>query len=280
MFELTVSKDGSGDYYTIQEALDAVRYNTPALITVKEGIYKEKLFSDKKDLTIRGEGNVFITYSDGARELLSDGLKRGTFRTYTAFFSGESVRLENITIQNGAGAGSDVGQAVALYLDCDESYLKDVRLLGNQDTLFIAPLPDEEREKRGFYGPRCFSERRRCKAFVEGGAISGSIDFIFGGGDATFRNVEIISVGEGYVSAPCGKKDWDGFVFESCNFTSPLNLDGSVYLMRPWRDEGKAVFRNCTFSKHINKNGFIPWPGRDDKAYLSTFEMIDCKFSN
>lgn len=278
MFELTVSKDGKGDYYTIQEAIDAVRYNTCAKITIHEGIYREKLFCEKRDISLVGIGNVLITYNDCARELLSDGLKRGTFRTYTAFFSGEKVVLENLTIQNSAGAGHDVGQALALYLDSDESYLRNVRLEGNQDTLFIAPLPDEEREKRGFYGPRCFEQRRRCKAFFEGGRISGGVDFIFGGGDAVFKDVEIISVDDGFVSAPCGKKDWDGFLFDHCNFTSPLNLSHNIYLMRPWRDEGKAIFKNCTFGRHINKQGFIPWPGRDDKAHLSTFEIIDCQF--
>ena len=278
MFRLTVSKDGRGDYFTIQEAVNAVRYSESAEITIREGIYREKLFSEKKNITLKGEGNVFITWNDGARELLSDGFKRGTFRTFTAFFSGEKVTLENLTIQNCAGIGRDVGQALALYLDCDESYLKDVRLIGNQDTLFIAPLPDEEREKRGFYGPRCFSERKRCRAYVEGGSISGSVDFIFGGGDALFRNVEIISVDEGFVAAPCGKNDWDGFVFEECRFTSPLDMEEKVFLMRPWRDEGKAIFRNCTFGKHIERHGFIPWPGRDDKAYLASFEMENCLF--
>lgn len=277
---LTVSKDGNGSYMTIQEALDAVPYMVPATITVREGIYREKLFSDKHDLVIKGEGKVLITFSDSARELLNDGRKRGTFRTYTAFFSGERLELENLTIQNSAGRGCDAGQAVALYLDVAESHLKDVHLLGHQDTLFLAPLPDEEREARGFYGPRYFSERKRTRTFFEGGSISGGVDFIFGGGDALFRNAELISVEKGFVTAPSGKREWDGFTFENCNFTSPLSLEGEVYLMRPWRDEAKARFLNCTFGRHINRNGFIPWPGRADKAQLSSFSMEGCVFSD
>lgn len=271
MFNLIVSKDLSGDYYTIQEALNAIPYNEEATIVVKSGIYREKLFSDKKNLTIKGEGNVLILWNDGARELLEDGRKRGTFRTYTAFFSGEKLTLENLTIQNGAGRGEYVGQALALYLDCDNSYLRDVKLLGFQDTLFLSPLPEEERETGGFYGPRCFSSRKRTKTIIESGAISGTVDFIFGGGDAIFKGVEIISRGEGFVTAPSGKKDWDGFVFENCEFTTELNMKESVYLMRPWRDEGKAIFKSCTFGQHISKSGFIPWPGKDDKKELSTF---------
>lgn len=278
MYRLIVSKDGYGDYYTLQEAINAVPYNTKAEIVIKEGIYREKVFSDKNNLTIRGEGNVLVTYSDGARELLADGKKRGTFRSYTAFFSGEKLRLENITIQNSAGSGKDVGQAVALYLDVDDAELSSVNLYGAQDTLFLAPLPDSEREKNGFYGPRFKTERKRNRTIIEKGEIRGSVDFIFGGGDAVFRDVLITSIDEGYVSAPSGNKEWDGLVFENCRFTSPTSLIGKVYLMRPWRDEGKAKFSGCAFGPHINKNLFSPWPGREEKAGLSTFIVEDSKF--
>ena len=229
-------------------------------------------------MTIKAEGHVLVTYSDGARELMADGKKRGTFRSYTAFFSGENLRLENITIQNSAGSGKDVGQAVALYLDVDDAELSSVNLYGAQDTLFLAPLPDSEREKNGFYGPRFKAERRRKRTIIEKGEIRGSVDFIFGGGDAVFRDVLITSIDEGYVSAPSGNKEWDGFVFENCRFISPTSLIGKVYLMRPWRDEGKAKFSGCTFGPHINKNLFSPWPGREGKAGLSTFIVEDSKF--
>ena len=121
---------------------------------------------------VRGEGKVLITYADGAREILGDGRKRGTFRSYTAFFSGERLVLENLTFQNSAGSGKDVGQALALYLDSDEAYLLRVTLLGHQDTLFLAPLPDEEREKRGFYGPRFLLERKSRRTVLEACSIS------------------------------------------------------------------------------------------------------------
>ena len=278
MLELVVAKDGSGDFDNIQEALNPIPYNTEATIYVCEGIYKEKLFSDKKDLSIIARGNVIVINFDFAREIMPDGLKRGTFRTYTAFFSGEKLYLENIAFYNASGSGNDVGQALALYLDVENAHLKNVTLKANQDTLFISPLPDEEREKRGFYGPRCFTERKLSTLLYEGGYISGSIDFIFGGGDALFKNVEIESVDEGYVAAPSGKKEGKGFLFDSCKFTSHIDKEEFVYLMRPWRDEGKAIFRNCTFGKHIHKSGISPWHGREDKAYLSTFSMENCTF--
>ncbi len=278
MFKVRVAKDGSGDYYTLQEAISSIPYNLEAKITIGEGIYREKIFSDKKNLEIIGEGNVIITYSDFAKEILSEGKKRGTFRSYTAFFSGEMLRMENITIINSAGSGKDVGQALALYLDVKEAMLRNVRLYGDQDTLFLSPLPDEEREKNGFFGPRFLLPRERRHTVLEECEIRGGVDFIFGGGDAYFHNCKIESVDEGYVTAPSGKKEWDGFVFDNCSFTSKKDMIGKVYLMRPWRDEGKVKFVDCTFGPHINRKMFSPWPGREDKAKLSTFIVENSKF--
>ena len=60
MLTLIVSKDNSGNYTSISEAINAVSYREKARIIVKEGIYREKLFSDKSDIELIGEGNVFI----------------------------------------------------------------------------------------------------------------------------------------------------------------------------------------------------------------------------
>ena len=79
--------------------------------------------------------------------MLADGKKRGTFRSFTAFFSGEKLRLENITIQNSAGSGEEVGQAVALYLDVDSAELFNVNLYGLKILSFSHPF-QKTREKR------------------------------------------------------------------------------------------------------------------------------------
>lgn len=277
MLELTVGHCGE-DYYTIQEALDAVPYETEAKITIKEGVYEEKLFADKRKLTVTGEGKVVIRWADSACTIMPDGLKRGTFRSYTAFFSGHELHLENIRFENNAGCGSEAGQALALYLDVQKAFLENVELYGHQDTLFLAPLPEKEREKRGFYGPRCFSPRTLNRVYVRGGCIHGGVDFIFGGADALFENVRIISNEAGYVCAPSGHADDTGFIFRGCSFEHEDLEDESVYLMRPWRAEGKATFIDCTFSSHINRKGFSPWNGREDEASLASFNVNSAIF--
>ncbi len=277
MMKLTVGRNGE-DFFSIQEALNAVPYAEDAEIIISEGFYREKIFSDKHSLRLRGEGNVVISYDDYGKEILSDGLKRGTFRSYTAFFSGEYLEIENIRIENTAGKGSEVGQALALYLDADYAKLRNVTLFGHQDTLFLAPLPQMEREKRGFYGPRVYSRRKLNRVIFEKGAIYGGVDFIFGGADALFTDADIISDEEGYVAAPSGFRKDTGFVFSSCRFSSQGVKDHSVYLMRPWRKEGKAAFIDCTFQSHINPDGFIPWHGLEGERDEATFLVNSAQF--
>lgn len=273
MLEYIVSKNGEYDYYTLQEALDAVPYNTKAKITIKEGLYREKIFSDKHDLIIEGEGDVIIDWDDYGYQMMEDGLKRGTFRSYTAIFSGEKLKLKNLTIMNSAGTGSVKGQAVALYLDVLSAKIENVKLLGYQDTLFLAPLPQEEREKRGFYGPRFKTEKRLTKSVFKSCYIEGSVDFIFGGGDALFIDSEIKSIEKGFVTAPSGFKEDKGFVFLNCNFTSSNNVNGPVYLMRPWRDEGKMTVLSSKIGEHIEKDMWCAWNGRPHTINTAYFGM-------
>ena len=280
MLELVVGHTGHYDFYSIQEALNQVPYGTKALIRVKKGLYKEKLFCDKDDITIIGEGpeDSVITYSDGAYEMLPEGRKRGTFRSYTAFFSGRRIHLSHLGIRNEAGDGRVVGQSVALYLDVRQSFLEDLHLWSHQDTLFLAPLPEKEREVQGFLGPRCFSERTLNEAVIKNSVISGDVDFIFGGSDALFSSCTMVSLdrGEainGYVAAPCGKKEDRGFVFSQCKFLSEGCRAESVYLMRPWREEGKATFLSCFYADHIHRLGFSHWTGKENDCAFTFSEF-------
>lgn len=86
--------------------------------------------------------------------------------------------MRDLTIENDAGPGAKVGQAVAAYVDCAHTLFENVRLLGNQDTLFCAPLPEKEREKDGFLGPGRFAPRRPTAQYYRHCEIAGDIDFI------------------------------------------------------------------------------------------------------
>ncbi|HAG69179.1 MAG TPA: pectin esterase [Lachnospiraceae bacterium] len=265
MLELRVGKNG--DYTTVMEALQAVPYRESAHIFIEEGIYREKLFFEKKDICLEGEGEgrTVITWGDGAYELLPDGEKRGTFRTYTVFAGGENVSLRSLTIENTAGPGERAGQAIALYADAKVLRAFNVTLRAHQDTLFMSPLPEKEREKRGFFGPRCFLPRTGTRQYYRDCTIEGDIDFIFGGADAFFDGCRIIINGSpAYVAAPCEGKGKLGLVFRDCAVTCRDGLHKSgIYLGRPWRPEAKAVYINCRLDQGLSRKGFSGWESEE-----------------
>ena len=251
MLTITVAQDGSGDFASISEAVLAVPYELEAEICIGPGIYREKLVCEKRALTLRGAGADATTliFGDGGKLPHPDGRPTHTFRSYTAFFSGGSVTVEDLTIANDAGPGSAVGQAIAAYVDAEKAVFRRVRLLGNQDTLFCAPLPEAEREKDGFLGPRKFAPRRPSAQYYQSCEIAGDIDFIFGGADALFEQCILRTVdnhlSHSYITAPSGSANGLGFVFWDCDFVSDCPA-GTVYLGRPAPGLGRsALCRRC-----------------------------------
>ena len=269
MLTITVAQDGSGDFASVSEAVLAVPYACAAEIRIGPGVYREKLVCEKQDITLIGAGmeSTRIVWGDGGRLPHPDGRPTHTFRSYTAFFSGEQLTVEDLTIENDAGPGSAVGQAVAAYVDSARAVFRRVKLLGNQDTLFCAPLPEKEREKDGFLGPRTFAPRRATAQYYQNCEIAGDIDFIFGGADALFEQCTLRTVDNhiphSYITAPSGPADGLGFVFWDCDFVSDCPA-GSIYLGRPWRPTGKTAVLDCRLGAHISPEGFVGWNDRTD----------------
>ena len=127
MLTITVAQDGSGDFASVSEAVLAVPYDCRAEIHIGPGTYREKLVCEKKDIALLGAGmdETRIVWGDGGRLPHPDGRPTHTFRSYTAFFSGEHLRVENLTIENDAGPGAEVGQAVAAYVDSARAFFAD-----------------------------------------------------------------------------------------------------------------------------------------------------------
>ena len=212
----------------------------------------------ESDLVIE---NKTFTASHYAKEIMPDGSKRGTFRSYSVLVDGDNVRFRNCVFENTAGRGCDVGQAIALYIDGDGIVLENCQLRGHQDTLFLAPLPDKEIIPGGFTGPKQFTERKRRTVYFKNCRIEGGVDFIFGGATAYFDSCEFVSVEEGYVFAPSTPEDVEvGFVAKDCRFTAAEGIErGSCFIARPWRKFAQVSLVNCYLGEHINPAGFDDW---------------------
>lgn len=283
---VTVSLE-RGRFCSIQDALDFLEAHPEEerYILVRPGIYKERVEIRIPEVIITGENReatekTMITLGLGGKEILQDGKKRGTFRTYTCFVDASDVTLSYLTIENSAGPGDQAGQAIALYADGDRLAVDSCRLLGWQDTLFTAPLPPKEIEKDGFAGPKQFAPREKRRQYYKDCYIEGEIDFIFGGAAAYFEHCIFFSKNRsqespGFVMAPSTPKGQRfGYVMDHCCFTGNCP-DQTVFLGRPWREWGKAVLLCCQVGPHIKMEGWDDW-GKEKAHEAAFFAEYGC----
>ena len=268
---IEVAADGTGDFAGIQEALDALARiapddEVPCVLHIAPGTYEERVEIRRPNVTLLGEcaDQVRIVGRHGAFEEMPDGTKRGTFRTYAVFVDASDCRLANLTIENAAGDGRKVGQALALYADGDRLVVDSCRLLGHQDTAFLGPLPPTEVKPGGFIGPKEHAPRQPTRQYWKRTYIEGDVDFIFGGATAYFESCELHSLDRGmdvngYVTAASTPEEVPyGFVFHGCSFTGECK-DHTVYLGRPWRAWAKTVLIDCWLGSHIRQDGWWDW---------------------
>lgn len=276
---IVVAQDGSGDFQTIQEAINHIPEDnsTRTIIQVKKGRYHEKLHIDRRLITLKGEGmETVITYDDCALKRWPDGKKYGTFNSYTVLITGDDFLAEDITFENAAGPGKIAGQALAAYIDADRVVFRNCRFLGHQDTIFTGPLPPVTGNGDLFDSPREGMPRKKGRHYYENCFIAGDVDFIFGGATAVFYNCELFSHDRhtGYITAastPEGEKY--GYVLINCKLTGDAQPE-TVYLGRPWRDYGRTVFINTYMGEHIKPEGWHNWshPEREQTTFYAEYK--------
>jgi pectinesterase len=248
---LVVSRDGTGEFRTVDEALEVCRafMEYHKVIYVKNGTYKEKLVVPTwlTNIEICGEDaeKTIITYDDHANIKNYDIPNKhvlGTFRTYTLKIQGSDITVKNITIENNA---AKLGQAVALHTEGDRLKFINCRFLGNQDTVYTG---------RG--GTRCYFK----DCYIEG-----TTDFIFGPSTAWFEGCTIKNKNNSYITAASTPQDQKyGYVFNNCKVIADANAT-KCYLGRPWRPYAYTLFMNCELGKHILAAGWENWRNPDNE---------------
>ncbi|WP_129618787.1 pectinesterase family protein [Bacteroides stercoris] len=255
-YDYVVAQDGSGDFFTVQEAINAVpdfRKNVRTTILVRRGVYKEKLIvpESKINISLLGQEGAVISYDDYANKQNVFGENKGTSGSSSCYIYTPDFYAENITFENSSGP---VGQAVACFVSADRAYFKNCRFLGFQDTLYT-------------YG-------KGCRQYYEDCYIEGTVDFIFGWSTVVFNRCHINSKGNGYVTAPSTDKGQKyGYVFYDCKLTADNGVD-RVFLSRPWRPYGQAVFIRCELGRHILPVGWDNWGNKENEktAFYAEYE--------
>ncbi len=260
-----VGRSGTCHYQTLEAALAAApKDDSPLLLLVQAGDYRENVKLYRDNVTIRALGEVKIIGELSAHQLDEEGKPLGTFRTATLLVNARNIRLCNLTIINEAGPGEVVEQAVAAFLWGQSIQLEHCRFLGYQDTLCLGPLPPTDKygnPMTAAYIRRTFAESSYTLDYCY---VEGTLDFIFGGGQAEFFRCQIHSLTQpdqlpGYITAAATPEQQNsGFCFKDCLLTAESET-ANVFLGRPWRSYAAVSFEDCRIDSHIDPKGWGDW---------------------
>ena len=217
----------------IQKIIDDIPLDTQITLFLKNGYYHQRLILRHNHMKLVGESHDVIIGSNAhALSFHPDGLLNNTFRTQTVMVLGNDITLENLTIENYAGKGDKIGQAIALTSYGNQTYVKDCIIKSTQDTLFLGPLPSDLIPRYAHILSPIERHDKPLRHYFYKTTIIGDVDFIFGSSDAFFKSCTIISNGSGYIAAPSTHpKSSFGLVFHQCVFKSTGNHH--IILARP-----------------------------------------------
>ena len=232
LYDAVVAQDGTGDYTTIQAAIDAAPANRtqPWLIFIKKGVYKghHDIPANKPYLYLIGQGRNQVSISDDRLSGVGNDYKVNEGATLTA--NSDNLYFEGINFVNSYGVEKNDGpQALALYTIGDRIVLNKVGLLSYQDTWLTTTKPNN-------------------RHYIKDSWIEGAVDFIYGQGNVYLDQdtINIVRKSGGWIVAPNHSKEttW-GYVFMNNVITAPGNpAETNVWLGRPWHDTPITLFIN------------------------------------
>ncbi|XP_058076971.1 pectinesterase-like [Magnolia sinica] len=247
--DLIVAKDGSGNYTTISEAVEAApnRSDVRFVIYIKSGAYLEnvEVVKKKTNLMFVGDG-IEKTVVKASRNVVDNYT---TFRSATVAVVGSGFLARDISFENSAGPSKH--QAVALRSGSDLSAFYRCSFVGYQDTLYAHSL-------RQFY--------KECD-------IYGTIDFIFGNAAAVFQNCNLYArkpnPNQKNIFTAQGREDPNqntGISIQNCKVTAAADLTSvkssfKTYLGRPWKQYSRTVFMESFIDDLIDPAGWLEWSG-------------------
>lgn len=277
-----VAKDGSGQYTSIQAAINAAPTGrtAPWKIYIRKGKYVEtvNIPGNKPFIQLVGESlaETIISYDNYSGKANPAGGTYGTSTCGTVIINAPDVMFMNLSIENATGYGinanaavpapGDGPQAVAVYTTSDRVVFYNVRMNGGQDTYYGGNVK----------GTRCYF--KNCY-------VDGNTDFLFGSSTIIFDTCIIYprtrldNATGGFVTAVNTKAESGyGYVFRDCRITR--NRGYTLYTLgRPWQNDAgtadasksrnKAVFLNTIMGSTVKPEGWSAWDAGTNTSYIT-----------
>ncbi|WP_324670525.1 pectinesterase family protein [Hymenobacter sp. GOD-10R] len=239
-YDAVVAKDGTGNFTTVQAAINAAPTGrtTPYTIYVKNGKYKEKVTvpTTKPFLQLIGQSvaGVILTGDDYNGKPNPAGGTFSATTSATVTISGPDFSALNITFENTTG---DSPQALAMRITADRVAFKNCRFLGGQDTVY--------------------TNTNNARNYFKDCYIDGTVDFIYGGARGLFEGCVIYPKTRrdggsgGYITAANTPQNQAyGYVFRKCYI--PANRGTTTYTLgRPWGNDASNTNANRSHNKVV-----------------------------
>ena len=244
---LTVAQDGTGDYTTIQAAVDAAPADAETVIRIKAGTYAENVNigtrqkASTQRLSFVGDGleNTIVTSAKG---LSTSPKAKDIYATPAVAVYANDFYAQDITFQNTAGKSG--GQALALFVSGDRQTYYRCRIAGYQDT---------------------HRSKKNTRSYYKDCIIEGATDYIYAGGTCWFEQCTILSKVNSYITAASTPKDVKyGYIFNRCKLIAAEGAD-KVFLGRPWRPYAYTLFIYTEMDSHIRPEGWENWRNPDNE---------------
>jgi pectin methylesterase-like acyl-CoA thioesterase len=243
LFDKVVAKDGSGDYTDIQAAFDAVPAGNATLfrIFVKNGEYdygtgRLTLAAGKNNVSLIGQSKEGVIIKGSNYVGNADAGNPGTDNCAVIDILSDDFYGENFTVINTAGV-AQTERAVCIRTKGDRVAMNNVSLQGGQDILYTHTTTGRQ--------------------YYKNSKFSGTVDYIFGGGDVLFDDCEQFVVARKGADAtkPCvitapstvNTLEW-GYVFLNNTINGDSSQDGVYQLGRPWQNSPRSVWINTTMN--------------------------------
>ena len=234
-----VAQDYSGDFATIQGALDSLPANnaTPTLINIRNGFYEEVVnVHSKNNIILRGESRNGTLQGYPNNSTLNPSTH---FRMSTKL-NANGIVFDNLTLTN--MTAQDFSQAEALMIEsgAESNIVNNCNVDSYQDTIL--------------------ANQSNSKVYFNNSLIQGDVDFIWGGGNLFFTNCEVrylIRAGNAAALGPNPSPtstdiNSNGFSFVNCRLTTLPGANPADTVGRTRGiTNGNTVLINCFVSTNI-----------------------------
>jgi pectin methylesterase-like acyl-CoA thioesterase len=241
---ITIAAAGTGDFATVQGALDFVPAgNTvPTTLLLRKGTYNEIVyFANKHNLTIVGEdrqGSI-IAYADNQglnntdRTMMPGGYRRGMIRAVDC----NDLTITHLTVHNTTPQGGGQAEAIILHGRPNaHAVITDVDMYSHQDTLQI-----------------------NGQAYVSNCYIEGDVDFMWGTGPCFFENCRLRALRNKSMYTQIRNPPTNhGYVYKNCTFEGAPGVTDCILsrVSQTRFPASEVVLLDCTLTDAV---GPVAW---------------------